>query len=200
MAEREANHISVKNIKEHKINYTKNDKFDPKRKLLVPQMSPIHFQFIEKAVNLSGWNVEVLQDTSREIIEEGLRYVNNDACYPAIIVIGQLISALKSGKYDLNNVSVGITQTGGGCRATNYIGFLRKAMYESGFKDVPVISLSAQGIEDNGLKENVSLSLINRGFMAVVYGDLFMKVLYRTRPYEKVKGSANELYEIYIIL
>lgn len=131
---------------------------------------------------------------SREIIEEGLRYVNNDACYPAIIVIGQLISALKSGKYDLNNVSIGITQTGGGCRATNYIGFLRKAMYESGFKDVPVVSLSAQGIEDNGLKENVSLSLINRGFMAVVYGDLFMKVLYRTRPYEKVKGSANALY------
>ena len=198
MAEREANHISVKNIKEHKINYTKNDKFDPKRKLLVPQMSPIHFQFIEKAVNLSGWNVEVLQDTSREIIEEGLRYVNNDACYPAIIVIGQLISALKSGKYDLNNVSIGITQTGGGCRATNYIGFLRKAMYESGFKDVPVVSLSAQGIEDNGLKENVSLSLINRGFMAVVYGDLFMKVLYRTRPYEKVKGSANALYEKWV--
>ena len=138
-------------------------------------MSPIHFQFIQKAVNLSGWNVEILQDTSREILEEGLRYVNNDACYPAIIVIGQLIGALKSGKYDLNNVAVGITQTGGGCRATNYIGFLRKAMYESGFKDVPVVSLSAQGIEDNGLKENVSLSLINRGFMAVVYGDLFMK-------------------------
>ena len=79
--------------------------------------------------------------------------------------------------------------------ATNYIGFLRKAMYEAGFKDVPVVSLSAQGIEDNGLKENVSLSLINRGFMAVVYGDLFMKVLYKVRPYEKVKGSANALYE-----
>ena len=161
-------------------------------------MSPIHFQFIQKAVNLSGWNVEILQDTSREIIEEGLRYVNNDACYPAIIVIGQLIGALKSGKYDLNNVAVGITQTGGGCRATNYIGFLRKAMYEAGFKDVPVVSLSAQGIEDNGLKENISLPLLNRGFMAVVYGDLFMKVLYRTRPYEKVKGSANALYEKWV--
>ena len=198
MAEREANNISVKYIKENKIHYTKNDKFDPKRKLLVPQMSPIHFQFIQKAVNLSGWNVEILQDTSREIIEEGLRYVNNDACYPAIIVIGQLIGALKSGKYDLNNVAVGITQTGGGCRATNYIGFLRKAMYEAGFKDVPVVSLSAQGIEDNGLKENISLPLLNRGFMAVVYGDLFMKVLYRTRPYEKVKGSANALYKKWV--
>ena len=198
MSEREANNISVKNIKENKIHYTKNDKFDPKRKLLVPQMSPIHFQFIQKAVNLSGWNVEILQDTSREIIEEGLRYVNNDACDPAIIVIGQLIGALKSGKYDLNNVAVGITQTGGGCRATNYIGFLRKAMYEAGFKDVPVVSLSAQGIEDNGLKENISLPLLNRGFMAVVYGDLFMKVLYRTRPYEKVKGSANALYEKWV--
>ncbi|WP_455542030.1 acyl-CoA dehydratase activase-related protein [Intestinibacter sp.] len=195
MAEREGNNISVKNIKEHKINYTKNDKFDPKRKLLVPQMSPIHFQFVEKAVNLSGWDVEILQDTSREIIEEGLRYVNNDACYPAIIVIGQLIGALKSGKYDLDNIAVGITQTGGGCRATNYIGFLRKAIYEAGFKDIPVISLSVQGIESNGLKENVTLPLLNRAFMGIVYGDLFMKVLYRTRPYEKVKGSANALYE-----
>lgn len=198
MNEREANNISVKNIEEKKINYTKNDKFDPKRKLLVPQMSPIHFQFVEKAANLSGWNIEILQDTDREIIEEGLRYVNNDACYPAIIVIGQLMSALKSGKYDLNNVSVAMTQTGGGCRATNYIGFLRKAMYEAGFKDVPVISLSAQGLEDNGVMDNISLKFINRGFMAVVYGDLFMKVLYRVRPYEKVKGSANALYEKWV--
>ena len=198
MLERESNNISVENIKEHKINYTKNDRFDIKRKLLVPQMSPIHFQFIEKAVNASGWNIEVLQDTSREIIEEGLRYVNNDACYPAIIVIGQLISALKSGKYDLDNVAVAITQTGGGCRATNYIGFLRKAMHEAGFKNVPVISLSAQGLEDNGVMDNISLKLLNRAFMGIVYGDLFMKVLYRVRPYEKVKGSANALYEKWV--
>ena len=161
-------------------------------------MSPIHFQFLEKAVNLSGYNIEILKDTDSSVIEEGLRYVNNDACYPAIIVVGQLITALKSGKYDLNNTSVTITQTGGGCRATNYIGFLRKAIYDAGFKDVPVIALSVNGIEDSGIMDNISLKLINRLFMSVVYGDLLMKVLYRVRPYEKVTGSANALYEKWV--
>ena len=140
----------------------------------------------------------ILKETDRAVIEEGLKYVNNDACYPAIIVVGQLIHALKSGKYDLNNTSVAITQTGGGCRATNYIGFLRKALYEAGFKDIPVISISANGIEDNGLKENISFSLINRAIMGTVYGDLLMKVLYRVRPYEKGKGSANQLYDKWV--
>ncbi len=198
MKEREENKISVKNIKEKKINYTKNSRLNLKHTLLAPQMSPIHFQFLEEALNNSGWNVVILKETDRVVIEEGLKYVNNDACYPAIIVVGQIIHALKSGKYDLNNTSVAITQTGGGCRATNYIGFLRKALYEAGFKDIPVISISANGIEDNGLKENISISLINRVIMAAIYGDLLMKVLYRVRPYEKVKGSANELYEKWV--
>ena len=161
-------------------------------------MSPFHFQFLQEAFNYSGWNVEILKQTDRDVIEEGLKYVNNDACYPAIIVIGQLITALKSGKYDLNNTSVAITQTGGGCRATNYIGFLRKGLYEAGFKNIPVISLSASGIEDNGVLDNISLKLINRVVMSAVYGDLLMKVLYRVRPYEVVKGSANKLYDKWV--
>ena len=200
MKEREQNNISVKNIKESKIPYVKNTRLNLNHTLLAPQMSPIHFQFIEEALNNSGWNVVVLQQTDREVIEEGLKYVNNDACYPAIIVIGQIISALKSGNYDLNNTSVVITQTGGGCRATNYIGFLRKALYEAGFKDIPVISLSANGIEDNGIKEMITLPLINKAIMGTIYGDLLMKVLYRVRPYEVVKGSANKLYDKWVII
>ena len=198
MKERKENNISVKNIKENKIPYVKNTRLNLKHTLLAPQMSPIHFQFLEDAFNNSGWNVVILKQTDREVIEEGLKYVNNDACYPAIIVIGQLISALKSGKYDLNNTSVAITQTGGGCRATNYIGFLRKALYEAGFKDIPVISISANGIEDNGIKQMITLPLINRAIMSAIYGDLLMKVLYRVRPYEVTKGSANKLYDKWV--
>ena len=198
MKEREQNNISVKNIKKRKIPYVKNTRLNMNHTLLAPQMSPIHFQFLQEAFNSCGWNVEILQDTNRDVIEEGLKYVHNDACYPAIIVIGQIISALKSGKYDLNNTSVAITQTGGGCRATNYIGFLRKALYEAGFKDIPVISLSANGIEDNGIKELISVGLIHRAIMSLIYGDLLMKVLYRVRPYEAVEGSANQLYNKWV--
>ncbi|WP_024621445.1 2-hydroxyacyl-CoA dehydratase [Metaclostridioides mangenotii] len=194
MSEREVNNVHVKDT-ENKKKYDKNTKLAKGHTILAPQMSPIHFDLIEKAVNLSGFNIVVLNDTDNSVIEEGLRYVNNDACYPAIIVVGQLIKALKSGKYDLNNTSVTITQTGGGCRATNYIGFLRKAMYDAGFKDVPVVALSVNGIEENGLMENVSLKLINRLFMAAIYGDLLMRVLYRVRPYEKVEGSTNALFK-----
>ncbi|MBM6839215.1 2-hydroxyacyl-CoA dehydratase, partial [Clostridium saudiense] len=129
-------------------------------------------------------------------IDEGLKYVNNDACYPSIIVVGQIIKALKSGEYDVNNTSVIITQTGGGCRATNYIGFLKMALKDAGFKNVPIISLNALGMgEQPGFK--VTLKFINRAIMALVYGDLFMRVLYRTRPYEKNKGEADRLYEIW---
>jgi predicted nucleotide-binding protein (sugar kinase/HSP70/actin superfamily) len=143
---------------------------------------------------LSGYNLVVLPSVDKTVIEVGLKYVNNDACYPAIIVVGQLMEALQSGKYDLNNTSVMITQTGGGCRATNYIGFLRKALRDAGYANIPVISLNANGMEKNpGFK--FSLGLVNRGLMALIYGDLLMNVLYRVRPYEKVKGSANALYE-----
>lgn len=162
--------------------------------ILVPQMSPIHFQFLEEAFKASGYNLKVLEKATKTSIETGLKYVNNDACYPAIIVVGQLIEALKSNEYDLENTSVMITQTGGGCRATNYIGFLRKALIDSGFDRIPVISLNATGIEKNpGFK--ITPRLFDRSIMALVFGDVLMNVLYRVRPYEKIKGASNEIYE-----
>lgn len=175
---------SLKFTKEMKKNHT----------ILCPEMSPIHFQFLEEALKQSGYNLVVLPSIDYKAIDEGLKYVNNDACYPAIIVIGQLIEALKSGKYDLINTSVMMSQTGGGCRATNYIGLLRKALKDAGFENIPVISINPSGIEKNpGFK--YSLGLLHRSMMALAYGDLLMSVLFRVRPYEKFKGSANELYE-----
>lgn len=164
-----------------------------KHTILAPQMSPIHFQFVEAAFRKSGYNVVVLPEVDNAAVEDGLKYVNNDACYPSIIVVGQIIHALKSGLYHLNNTSVLITQTGGGCRATNYIGFLRKALREAGMDHIPVISLNAMGFEDQpGFK--ISPELLDTAFKGLVYGDLFMRVLYKVRPYEAVPGSANELY------
>lgn len=168
-----------------------------KHTILCPQMSPIHFQFLEEAFNVSGYNLEVLPSVDKKAVDEGLKYVNNDACYPSIMVVGQLIEALKSGKYDLNNTSVIMSQTGGGCRATNYIGFLRKALKEAGMSNVPVISLNVVGLEKNpGFK--ISMGLVNKALIAVLYGDLFMRVLYRVRPYEKIPGSANVLYKKWV--
>ncbi len=189
----------VKHHKKHssfeKIIFTKEMK--EKHTILAPQMSPIHFQFLEPAFRTAGYNVEVLPEVNTAAVEDGLKYVNNDACYPSIIVVGQIIHALKSGKYDLNNTTVLITQTGGGCRATNYIGFLRKALVEAGMHQVPVLSLNASGLESQpGFK--ISLKLIDLALKALVYGDLLMRVLYRVRPYEKIPGSANELYQKWV--
>lgn len=162
--------------------------------IIVPQMAPIHFRFLENALALSGYNVVICPAMDKDAVEEGLKYVNNDACYPAIIVVGQLLKALNSGQYDPDHTSVIISQTGGGCRATNYIGFLRKALKDAGYGQVPVLSLSIQGFEKNpGFK--ITLPLLHRAMIALVYGDLLMKCLYRVRPYETVPGSANELYE-----
>lgn len=168
-----------------------------KHTILCPQMSPIHFQFVQEAFRAVGYNLEVLPSVDKKAVDEGLKYVNNDACYPSIIVVGQLIEALKSGKYDLNNTSVMISQTGGGCRATNYIGFLRKALKEAGMSSIPVISLNVVGIEKNpGFK--ITPGLLNKAILALLYGDLFIRVLYKVRPYEKIPGSANILYEKWI--
>ena len=137
-----------------------------------------------------------LSETTDNSVETGLKYVNNDACYPSIIVIGQLIEALKSGKYDLDNTSVMITQTGGGCRATNYIGLIRKALKDAKFENVPVLSLNFSGLEKvQGFK--ISLPMVNKLLLAVMYGDLLMKLFYETRPYEKVKGTTKEMYDFY---
>lgn len=161
--------------------------------ILCPQMSPIHFDLVLPALSSCGYNLEVLPEDNRSSVDIGLKYVNNDACYPSLIVVGQIMEALLSGRYDLNKTAVIISQTGGGCRATNYIGFIRRALQKAGMPQIPVISLSA-GIETNpGFK--TSPSMVNRALQALVYGDIFMKVVYKTRPYEKVPGSVNALHE-----
>ena len=160
--------------------------------ILVPQMSPIHFDILEPALASCGYHIEVLPSTP-DCVDYGLKYVNNDACYPSLLVVGQFMQALLSGKYDLDKVALIITQTGGGCRATNYIGFIRRALEKAGMGQIPVISMSA-GIEKNpGLK--ITPGMLNRAMQALIYGDVFMRVLYRTRPYEEVPGSANALHE-----
>ncbi|MDR2614790.1 MAG: acyl-CoA dehydratase activase-related protein, partial [Candidatus Accumulibacter sp.] len=165
--------------------------------ILAPQMSPMHFQFMEPAFKACGYRLKVLEDASSGAIEQGLRFVNNDACFPSIIVVGQIVEALKSGKYDPAKTAAMISQTGGGCRATNYIGYLRKALRDSGFPDVPIISLNAIGMEkSDGFK--LSLPLLHRIMMGVVYGDLLMQTLFRTRPYEKEAGAAEALYETWV--
>ncbi len=173
-----------------------------KHTLLMPILSPIHQNgLIGQAFTESGYNVVVLPSMDKSAIDVGLKYVNNDACYPAIISIGQLVSALESGQYDPNRTSVMMTQTGGGCRATNYIPLLRKALKDAGFAQVPVISISMgnKGVEDTpGFQ--LSFPFIKRLFIAVMYGDLFERVLYRVRPYEAVPGSANALYEKWLAL
>ena len=162
--------------------------------ILCPQMSPIHFDLLEPALNTFGYHVEVLQNDNRSAVDTGLMYVNNDACYPSLIVIGQIMDALLSGKYDLDHTAVLMSQTGGGCRASNYIGFIRRALERAGMGQIPVVSVNANGMETNpGFKFTVPL--ITKAMQAVVYGDVFMRVLYATRPYEIIPGSANDLHE-----
>ena len=163
--------------------------------ILCPQMSPIHFDVLEPAFQAAGYKLIIPEsENSRLAIDTGLKFVNNDACYPSLIVVGQLMEAILSGKYDLNKTAVIITQTGGGCRASNYIGFIRRALEKAGHPDIPVISLNLSGLEGNpGFK--LSLSLIKRGLYAAVFGDIFMRCLYRMRPYEQVPGAANKVHE-----
>ena len=165
-----------------------------KHTILCPQMAPIHFDLLEAAFRHSGYNVVILTDCSKSVVDEGLKYVNNDACYPSILIVGQLIHALNSGKYDLNNTSVMITQTGGACRATNYVGMLKKALKDAGFSNIPLISLNVVGLEkQSGFKLTPTVAV--RAFMSIIYGDVLSRCLYKVRPYEVEKGSANALYE-----
>ena len=165
--------------------------------ILCPQMSPLHFQFVETAMQESGYNLVVLPSVDKGAVDAGLKYVNNDACYPSILVTGQIMEALLSGKYDLEKTAVIISQTGGGCRATNYIAFIRKALQDAGMPQVPVISANLQGLENNpGFK--LTLPLIKKVVIGAMYGDIFMRVLYRVRPYEVIPGSANDLYQSWV--
>lgn len=167
--------------------------------IVAPQMSPIHFSLVESVIRSGGYKFDILKHASRDDVEIGLKYVNNDACYPAIMVIGQLVNAILEGKCDPDTTALAITQTGGMCRATNYFGLIRKALVDAGYPQIPVIAISTQGIEDNpGFK--ATPSLLHRAVKALVIGDLLMKCLYRVRPYEVTAGSADKLYETWDVI
>ena len=164
--------------------------------ILCPQMSPFHFGILEAAFNASGYNLEVLPNDNKHAVDVGLKYVNNDACYPSLMVVGQIMDALLSGKYDLNKTAVIMSQTGGGCRASNYIAFIRRALKKAGMKQVPVISINLSGLENNpGFK--LTLPLIKRIVYGAVFGDILMKCVYRMRPYELEKGIVNRKHKIW---
>ena len=178
----DSSHKRIEFTKEMKKNYT----------ILAPQMSPIHFDILMPALSACGYNLVQLPTGVGEL-DYGLKYVNNDACYPSLLVVGQFMKALHSGEYDLDRTALIITQTGGGCRATNYIGFIRRALKKAGMEQIPVISLSA-GIEKNSGFQ-INYRLLKGAIHALIYGDLLMKVVYRTRPYEKTAGSVNALHD-----
>jgi len=162
--------------------------------IIAPQMSPIHFELVEPVFRKHGYHMVVLDNDNRSAIDTGLKFVNNDACFPSITAVGQIMEAVLSGKYDTNKLAIIMTQTGGCCRASNYVGFIRRALEKANMAHIPVISLNANGMEKNeGFK--LSLGLIKDAAYAVIYGDLFMRCLYKVRPYEKNKGSANELHQ-----
>ena len=155
-------------------------------------MLPIHFRLIAEILNRSGYHVEVLDTRGRHIVETGLRYVHNDACYPAVLVIGQLLDALESGKYDKDKVALMLMQTGGGCRASNYVSLLRKALERANLSHVPVLSFNVVGLEKNpGFK--LTIPLLVRMMYAVLFGDLLMTLEQRTRPYEREAGASEAL-------
>lgn len=173
-------------------------KFTPEmkktHKILIPQMAPLHFTMVEEVFRGGGYNVEVLQNGGHEVAQEGLKYVHNDTCYPALLVIGQFLDALKSGKYDLDHTALIITQTGGGCRASNYIHLLRKALVKAGFPQIPVASLNFSGLEkDSGFQAN--LKMARQGLAALFYGDELMALSNQIKPYENEKGITMKLVE-----
>ena len=168
-------------------------KFSPEmkhtHKILVPDMLPVHFGIIVEILNRDGWNIEVLDNDSRAVIDEGLKHVHNDTCFPALCVTGQFIDALKSGKYDLEHTAVMITQSGGGCRASNYIPLIRKAL-KSEFPHVPVVSLNFAGLEkDSGFP--VDLKTLAKLAFAIFYGDTLMSLYNQCKPYEKEEGASE---------
>ena len=165
--------------------------------ILIPMMLPIHFTLLEKIFNLHGYKVKLLKTNHRQIVDEGLRNVHNDTCYPALLVIGQMMDALKSGEYDINKTALMITQTGGGCRASNYINLLRKALKKNGFEHVPVVSLNMSSMEKNpGFK--LSIKLLYQLVSAICYGDVLMWLGNQVRPYEINKGETDKLIDKWV--
>lgn len=162
--------------------------------ILCPQMSPIHFDMLETAFKSAGYNFKVLTNDNKHSVDVGLKYVNNDACYPSLCVVGQLIEAVQSGEYDTDHLALMMTQTGGGCRATNYVGFIRRALEKAGYGHIPVISLNLSGLEKNeGFK--LDAKLLIRVLYAALFGDIFMRCVYRMRPYELNKGETKKVHQ-----
>ena len=192
--------VRQKHPKERKIrpaNYNRilfTKKMKEEYTILCPEMSPIHFELLAPAFNAAGYKIVIPEITARECVDVGLKYVNNDACYPSLIVVGQLMAAIATGEYDMEKTAILISQTGGGCRASNYIGFIRRALKKAGYPDVPVISLNMVGLEKNpGFK--FTPKLVQHGLYALIFGDIFMRCVYRIRPYEAVPGSTDALHE-----
>ncbi|MDD5923109.1 MAG: 2-hydroxyacyl-CoA dehydratase, partial [Eubacteriales bacterium] len=162
--------------------------------ILIPQMSPIHFNYLKEVIKAAGYNAVLLPSVDTNAVDEGLKYVNNDACYPTIVTLGQMISALKSGQFDLNRTAVFMSQTGGGCRASNYVSLLRKALKDMNMEQVPVVSFNTVGLEKNpGFKIGAKMAL--QLAVGAIYGDLAMRLLYATRPYELCPGESQALLD-----
>ena len=194
---REQKHITrtVKSSKHNRVIFTKEMRKN--YTILCPQMSPIHFDLLEPIFQNSGYNLVVLNNDNRKSVDVGLKYVNNDACYPSLLVVGQLMEAVLSGEYDTDRLALVMTQTGGGCRATNYIGFIRRALAKAGYPHIPVISINLSKLESNpGFK--LTPMLLLRAVYAVTFGDIFMRCIYRMRPYEAVPGSVEEVHQKWI--
>ena len=166
--------------------------------ILIPNMLPMHLSLLKNILIASGYKVDMLEYSGKEVTDAGLRYVHNDACYPALLVIGQFITAIESGKYDTHKVALMITQTGGGCRASNYISLLRKALERAGYGYIPVVSFSVGGLESNpGFR--LTPHLLHRLLYSVTYGDLLMSIVNQCRPYEINIGESQALAEKWII-
>ena len=166
--------------------------------IITPNMAPIHFELIKNVLESAGLKIDLLRTTGREIVDEGLKYVHNDTCYPALLSIGQMMHALHSGKYDLNKVALIMTQTGGGCRASNYIHLLRKALKKDGLEHIPVISVNMSGLESNSGFQ-LTLPLIRKALAALTYGDLLMLLKNQTKPYEVTVGESDALVDKWIL-
>jgi len=165
--------------------------------ILIPMMAPIHFNLIKNVFTDSGYKIELLTNDGADVVEEGLKHVHNDTCYPALLVIGQMIDALNSGKYDVNKTALMITQTGGGCRASNYIHLLRKALVKAGYENVPVISLNLSGLEKNsGFK--LTFPMLRKALAALAYGDILMLLDNQIKPYEVVSGESARKVSVWI--
>lgn len=199
MEERSKNKITFTENRDYYTRAVFTEEMKKDYTILIPQMAPIHFQFLETALAKGGYKTVLCPPVDNHAVEEGLKYINNDACYPTIVSLGQIISYLKSGYLDLDRTAVFMSQTGGQCRASNYVALLRKALKDLDMSQIPVISVNFGNLESNpGWK--FTWGMVKRCLMALVYGDVLMNILYATRPYEQVKGQTEELYKKWVRL